>query len=125
MRQRQFEMAQITHLLGEATETIRAEVESAVRNVSAARQAAVSRQLSVEAVAAEVEALKDRWKTLGNDPRLGQLQLNELLNSQDRLLQEEQSLLQALVQYNRAILEVQRATGLLIQFSESASAFPG
>ena len=61
--------------------------------------------------------MKDRWEMLGNDPRLGQLQLNDLLDGQDRLLQEEQDLLQALVQYNRSILEVQRATGSLILFA--------
>jgi outer membrane protein TolC len=116
VRQRQFEIVQLNNLLKEATENIRAEVETAVRNVEAARQAAVGRQQSLDAANAEVSSLQDRWQTLGNDPQLGQLQLNDLLSSQDRLLQEEQNLLQALVEYNRAILEVQRATGVLVQF---------
>ncbi|TWU01374.1 TolC family protein [Neorhodopirellula pilleata] len=118
VRQRQFEIAQLGHLIDEAKENVRAEVETAVRNVQAAKQAALGRQLSVDATNAEVESLKDRWQTLGNDPQLGQLQLNDLLSSQDRLLQEEQNLLQALVQYNLAILEVQRSTGVLVQFAE-------
>jgi len=116
VRQRQFEIAQLSHLIAEANENVRAEVETAIRNVQATKQAAIGRQISVEAANAEVNALKDRWQTLGNDPRLGQLQLNDLLSSQDRLLQEEQSLLEALVQYNRSILEVQRSTGVLVQF---------
>ena len=118
VRQRQFEVAQLSHLIAEANENVYAEVETAIRNVYATKQAAIGRQLSIEAANAEVNALKDRWQTLGNDPRLGQLQLNDLLSSQDRLLQEEQSLLEALVQYNRSILEVQRATGRLIQFAQ-------
>jgi outer membrane protein TolC len=117
VRQRQFEVSQLNHLIDEASENIRAEVESAVRSVKAAELAANSRQVSLQAANFEVDALMDRWKTLGNDPRLGQLQLNELLNGQDRLLLEEQNLLEALVQYNRALLEVQRATGALIRFS--------
>lgn len=118
VRQRQFEVVQLSHLIAEANENVRAEVETAIRNVQATKQAAIGRQISIEAANAEVNALKDRWQTLGNDPRLGQLQLNDLLSSQDRLLQEEQNLLEALVQYNRALLEVQRATGGLVQFAE-------
>ena len=110
-RQRQFEITQLNYLIEEATENVRAEVETAVRNLHATKQAATSRQLALDAANAEVDALRDRWQTLGNDPRLGQLQLNDLLSSQDRLLQEEQNLLQSLVQYNRAVLEVQRSTG--------------
>lgn len=118
VRQRQCEVVQLSHLISEANENVHAEVETAIRNVQATKQAAIGRQISIEAANAEVTALKDRWQTLGNDPRLGQLQLNDLLSSQDRLLQEEQNLLEALVQYNRAILEVQRATGVLVQFAE-------
>ena len=117
VRQRQHELAQLNHLMRETTETIRAEVESAIRTLYASREAAIGRQAALKAVVSEVEYLQDRWKTLGNDPRLGQLQVSELLASQDRLLQEEQNLLQALVQYNRSILEVQRSTGGLIRIT--------
>lgn len=117
IRQYEFEIAQINHALAEAKENIRAEVETAIRNFELARQVAESRQRSLSAVNAEVEFLYDRWRSLGNDPKLGQLQLDELLRAQDRLLQEEQNLLQALVQYNKAIPEVQRATGVLIRFA--------
>lgn len=115
--QRQYEITQLQHLLREIQENIRTEVEIAIRNVHATQHAALGRQASLAAVVAEVDYLQDRWLTLGNDPRLGQIQLSELLNSQDRLLQEEQNLLQALVQYNRSVLEVQRATGQLIRFA--------
>lgn len=118
VRQRQIELLQLNHLLRETTETIRAEVESAIRDLGAAKYAAKGRHASLAATKEEVEYLEDRWRNLGNDPRLGQLQLNDLLSSQDRLLQEERSLLEALVEYNRAILEVQRATGQLIQFAQ-------
>lgn len=117
VRQRQYENLQLGHLVREARENIRAEVETATRDVQAQAQTAIGRKVSLEAAESEVVALQDRWKTLGNDPRLGQLQLSDLLSAQDRLLQEEQNLLQALVQYNRSLLEVQRATGKLVQFA--------
>jgi len=116
VRQRQFELKQLDHLLREGRENIRAEVESAVRNVHASRQTAISRQASLSAVESEVDYLFDRWQTLGNDPRLGTIQLNDLLLAQDRLLEEEQALLKALVSFNRSLMELQRATGALISF---------
>lgn len=117
VQQWQYEIAQLNHLTIEAKGNIQAEVETALRNVEASKLAVESRWQSQLAAATEVEYLYDRWQSLGNDPRFGQLQLDDLLRSQDRLLQEEQNLLQALVQYNRALLEVQRATGMLVRFA--------
>lgn len=120
VKQHSLELAQIDHLIREAEENIRAEVESAIRNVQAAEQSAISRKQSLSAVQEEVAYLYDRWSVLGTDPNLGQVQLNELLLAQDRLLQEEQQLLQSLVQYNMAILEVQRATGVIVMIHPEA-----
>ncbi|GAB5404684.1 MAG: hypothetical protein Aurels2KO_29150 [Aureliella sp.] len=117
VRQRSLELAQLSHLMGEAKETIRAEVETAVRNVEATKSEALSRYVALQAVRDEVDYLNDRWLSLGNDPKFGPIQLDELLRSQDRQLVEEQSLLQATVAFQRALLEVQRATGSLIHFA--------
>ncbi|QDT04439.1 Outer membrane efflux protein [Rubripirellula lacrimiformis] len=116
-RQAYFQISQLQHLTTETTEKIYTEVESAVRDVAASSKAIDLRRIAREAAAAEADYLLDRWRSLGNDPNLGQIQLNDLLQAQDRLLQEEQNLLQALVQYNRAVLEVQRATGALVSFA--------
>jgi outer membrane protein TolC len=69
-------------------------------------------------VVAEVDYIEDRWRALTGDPRLGQLQLDDLLNAQARLLQEEQALLISMVEYNLSLIEIQRATGAFVQFSE-------
>ncbi len=118
VRQTQLEMNQLQYLLGELLANIRAEVETSIRNVQAAYETAVARRESVAAVTAEVDYLEDRWRTLGNDPRLGQLQLNDLLDAHSRLLQEEQNLLQASTQYCRALVELQHATGSLVRFAQ-------
>ncbi|WP_417746578.1 TolC family protein [Rosistilla oblonga] len=117
VRQRQYELTQLTMLIREKTGNIRAEVEIAIRNLRASHAAAISRRESLAAVQAEIKYLEDRWQLLGNDPRLGQLQLDDLLNGQDRLLREELALLQSITQYNRSLIEVQRATGALVSFS--------
>ncbi|WP_197452458.1 TolC family protein [Rosistilla carotiformis] len=121
VRQRQYELTQLTMLIREKSANIRAEVEIAVRNLRASHAAAISRRESLAAVHAELAYLEDRWQLLGNDPRLGQLQLDDLLNGQDRLLREEQALLQSITQYNRSLIEVQRATGALVYFSDAVA----
>ncbi|HBE70149.1 MAG TPA: hypothetical protein DDW52_18530 [Planctomycetaceae bacterium] len=116
VNQRWFELNQLQHLITEARENIRAEVESAVRNTIAAGEAAEARRKSLEFVTREVAYLEDRWMNLGADARLGQIQLDELLRAQNRLLLEQQNLLRTSVQFHRSLLELQRATGALITF---------
>ena len=100
---------------------IRNEVESAIRTLEANRLAVNSRRTSLAAVEAEVAYQEDRWLSLAGDPRLGQLQLDDLLNAHVRLLQEEQTLLAALIEFNVALIEVQRATGNLVRFANTQS----
>ncbi|HBE69263.1 MAG TPA: hypothetical protein DDW52_14030 [Planctomycetaceae bacterium] len=116
LQQRRLELNQLHHLLTEARENIRAEVEMAVRNTVAAGDGADARRKSLQSVQQEVAYLEDRWVTLGSDQRFGQIQLDELLRAQDRLLLEEQNLLRASVQFHRSLMELQRATGALISF---------
>lgn len=118
LRQRRLELNQLHHLITEARENIRAEVESAVRNTIAAGDVADARRKSLDSVQQELAYLEDRWVTLGSDSRFGQIQLDELLRAQDRLLLEQQSLLRASVQFHRSLLELQRATGALICFAQ-------
>ncbi|MEQ1902743.1 MAG: TolC family protein [Pirellulaceae bacterium] len=118
VNQRRYEIAQYENLLRETKANIQAEVEVAIRNSEAAYQAILSRQASLEAVVAEVAYTEDRWRALTGDARLGQLQLDDLLNAQARLLQEEQALLVSMVEYNLALIEIQRATGAFVQLSE-------
>lgn len=117
MRQRRHELSQLDFLLKEQMANVEAEVETAIRNVEATYQAALSRRDSLAALNAEVSYLEDRWRSLRGDPSLGRLQLEDLLSAHVRLLQEEQALLTAAVDYNRAIIEVQRATGALVQLA--------
>ena len=79
--------------------------------------ATIGRKESLAAVNEEVEYLTDRWLTLGNDPQLGQIQLNDLLQAHDRVLQEEQALLSSMIEFNLAVIELQRAKGTLIEFT--------
>jgi outer membrane protein TolC len=114
LRQRRWEQTRIGHLMNAQADQIRAEVEIAARNASAAYQTAEARTLAVAAINAEMEYLNERWHHLRGDPDLGQLQLDDLLNAQDRLFQEEKALAAAQVAYGIALLELQRSSGALV-----------
>jgi outer membrane protein TolC len=114
VQQRTLEVSQLSQLVREAEENIRTEVEIALRNIAAAEATAVARYESVEAALADLEQQYDRWLNLGEDPRVGQIQLSELLAAQDRLLQEETGLLEATIQFSRSYLEYLRALGALV-----------
>lgn len=114
-RQRLHEQRRLERLLNETLGTIQAEVEVAVRSLEAASQAAVARRKSLEAVKAELAFLEDRWRLLRGDETVGGLQLEDLLNAQDRHLQEELLYTQALADFQLALVELQRATGTLAQ----------
>ncbi|MEM9658904.1 MAG: TolC family protein, partial [Planctomycetota bacterium] len=100
--------------LQETMAEVRSEVEIAARNLEAAYQTVVSRRESLRAVAAEAAYLEDRWRRLRSDANLGQLQLDDLLNAQNRLLEEEQTLVRAQAAIGVAIVELQRVTGVLV-----------
>ena len=115
-RQRQLELHQLHHLKRELEENVRSEVETATRNVIASLHATNARRQSLSAAEKERDYLWDRWVTLGNDQKLGRIDLNELLEVQDRVLQQEQSLLSAMVEFSMALVELKKATGTLVQF---------
>lgn len=114
LRQRQFDQARIQHLMHDQGDRIRSEVEIARRNVAAAYQTVQARELSVQAVNAEMTYLEERWKRLRGDANLGQLQLDDLLNAQVRLFEEEKALATAQAAYGATLLELQKAVGGLV-----------
>ncbi|HBE67078.1 MAG TPA: hypothetical protein DDW52_02915 [Planctomycetaceae bacterium] len=117
VRQQQFVLVRLQNLLAERRANIRAEVENAVRVLEASGIEARGRKRSLASTGEELEYQQLRWEKLKGDERLAQFQLDELLGTQDRLFQEEQSLLQALTDLNRSIIDVQVATGALVQLA--------
>lgn len=116
LRQRRLELNQLRHQIRELEGNARAEVEVAMRNLQAAFETSIARRKSVNAASAEVQYLRDRWLTLGANQQSGDSQLNDLLEAHDRLLEEELSLLRSCVRHSQSFLELQRATGSLIEF---------
>lgn len=117
VRQQQFVLVRLQNLMAERQANIRAEVENAIRVLEASGLEVQGRRRSLASTQEELEYQRLRWEKLKGDDRLGQFQLDELLGTQDRLFQEEQSLLQALTDLNRSLIDVQVATGALVQLA--------
>lgn len=113
-RQQTRELTQAAHQFRSALENLATEVEVAVREIATSHQEYLSKRESVAATNAEVIYLQNRWSNLAGDDRSASLLLEDILQAQDRLVDEERTLAQALVNYNIAMTEWRRVTGNMI-----------
>jgi hypothetical protein len=102
------------------TETLSAEVEVAVREVITSFREMHARFKAMEAAARDVAYIERRWKLLPGSDEGAVLLLEDLLNSQERLVDEEYAFLRAQVDYSLSMIEWRRAIGTLLQYEELA-----
>jgi outer membrane protein TolC len=114
---RQAEMARAVHEFRATVERGLTEVELAVREVETAYQEMVSKYQAMVAADAEEEYLNQRWRLLPGDERDTPNLLEDLLDSQERLAEEEASFVTAQVTHTLALMELKRATGTLMRFA--------
>lgn len=114
---RQAEMARAVHEFRATVETGLTEVELAVREVETAYQEMASKYQAMVAANAEEEYLNERWRLLPGDERDTPNLLEDLLDSQERLAEEEASFVTAQVTHTLALMELKRATGTLMRFA--------
>lgn len=117
VRQRQHELSQATHTLRATLASVSAEVDVAVRDVSATRDDARAKEQAVTATAVEVNVLATRWRMLPQADQAAGLILEDLLRAHDRLLEAEEALALALVSHHQALIELRRVTGTLVEFT--------
>lgn len=113
-QQRQLELRQLTSQLEATVAQARAQVEIAVREVSTTHREMIARYHAMQADAAEVDYLTDRWRSLPGDQQVAGVVLDNLLSAQDRLADAELGFATATVSYNVALANLQRATGTLL-----------
>lgn len=113
-RRREAEFRKLTLDLHATMETLAAEAEIAVRDVKTAYQELQAKREAMTATVADVRYLYERWKLLPGDDRSASFLLEDILDAQDRLLEEESSVLRAQVEYATAIARLKRATGTLL-----------
>ncbi|MDP7014796.1 MAG: TolC family protein [Pirellulaceae bacterium] len=114
VRRRQLEIARLQATLQDETMRIRAEVETAVRNVRTAYEQLGSRREAVTAARAEVDYLRGRRKLLAGDDLSAASVLNFEIDAEERLADEEQRLATTQTDYAIAFLALKRSMGVLV-----------
>jgi outer membrane protein TolC len=75
-------------------------------------------QRAMEAAAVEVDYISDRWQLLPDTDRAAAVQLDQLLQAQERLNAAESAYLHAQLNYSLSQMTYRRATGMLLQAEE-------
>ena len=112
---RQWETTRSLHLFRQTVETSLTEVEVAAREVQTTHQEMLGRYHSMVAAKRESTYLVDRWQTLPEVNDSVTLLLEDLLDSQERLADEESAFVNAQVQYSIAIVQLKQAMGTLFR----------
>ncbi|MDH3717350.1 MAG: TolC family protein, partial [Planctomycetota bacterium] len=118
MQRRRLEMRQVTNQLDTTAETLMLEVEVAVREVHTSFREMQATHQSMKAADLELTYLQKRWEQLAGDDRTGSLVLEDLLAAQERLTEAEFRFLNSEVTYNLSLMNLKRATGMLLEYEQ-------
>ena len=115
MARRQAELSQLASRFEVTVETIRSEVEIAAREVETSYRELQARYESMLAANADTRYWQSRWESLPGDDRSASLLLDDLLDSQDRLVASELEFSQRQFEYTLSQTRFNRAVGLLLK----------
>jgi outer membrane protein TolC len=113
--QRLVELRQATNKLQETMIRVRAETETAVREVVTTYREMLSKYEAMQADQTEIDYLTSRWRLLAGDQQLAGVMLNDLLSAHERLADAEFDFAAAEAAYNVALVNLNVVTGTLLQ----------
>lgn len=112
---RELELRQLRNQYQTTLNTLQLEVKVSVREVETALAEMLSQHRAMNASAAELQHLEQRFERLPGEDGNASLMLDNLLLAQQRLATNEFNFLTAEVTYNLALWNVKKATGELLQ----------
>jgi len=112
---RQLELRQLRNQFRSTAETLMLEVKVAVREVDTAYRETLAKKRSMEAADGRLDYIHERWQHLPGEGRSAGLHLEDLLAAQEQLAAAEFGYLQASTTYSLALMDLKRATGVLLQ----------
>ncbi|MEL7338429.1 MAG: TolC family protein, partial [Planctomycetota bacterium] len=115
MRRRLLETRRLQNQLRATTETLKMEVEVAVREVQTTLIEIGTKYDAMKATVDERDTIQQRWELLTGTDGDGGIVLDNLLRAQERLTQSEFQYLQSLMTFNLALVNLKRAEGTLLQ----------
>lgn len=117
---RKWELTRAVNEFRAVVESGLTDVEQATREVTTTYQEMLGRYQAMYASAEETAYLKDRWQVLPDINDSATLLLEDLLDSQDRLVDEESRFVSAQVAYSIALVNLRKSTGTLLKSSGTA-----
>lgn len=120
---RQLEARRALHDFQTTVETSMTDVELAVRELETSYREMIGAYHSLVAAENEANYLLQRWKQLPGNDRSTTLLLEDLLDAQERVADEEETLVTAQVNYTLSQSNVKRAMGILL-FVDTATRGP-
>lgn len=120
---RAMELRQLQNQYAVTLETVRLEVEVAVREVQTSQQELLAKSQAVKAREDQLFNLTERWSRLPPTDATTPLLLENILDAQALLAATEQEYLKSQVTYSLSLQSLRRATGSLMQV-ESAPTMP-
>ena len=112
---RRLELRQLKSQYATTLQTVKLEVEIAVREITTSQQELVATKQAMEARSAQLDALTKRWEQLPGEDVSSSLALENLLVSQERLADAEFEFLQSQLTYSLATMNLKQTTGLLLR----------
>lgn len=112
---RQLELRQLQNQFRATVETLMLEVKMAVREVDTTYREMLAKKRSMQAVEQRLNYIDERWQHLPGEERSGGLYLEDLLAAQEQLAAAEYGYLMASTTYSLALMNLKRATGMLLQ----------
>lgn len=113
--QRSVELRRLLSRFELTVENLRAEVETAVRQVRTANRNLQSQYQAMIAAEADVEFLQRRWEMAPGLDRASSFLLEDLIDSQDRRAEAEQAFVTAQVDHVLSQTRLNRATGTILR----------
>ncbi|KAA5538542.1 TolC family protein [Roseiconus nitratireducens] len=115
VQRRRAELRQLTNQLEETIQQIHSDVAAAAREVQTSYREMGAKYASMNSAAEYVRLLERRWKELPGEGYTANSILEDLLDAQDRLLNEQTEFARSRVEYTLSTIRLKRATGSLLQ----------
>lgn len=112
---RRMELRQLEQQYRTTVQTLKLEVEVAVREVFASHSELDAHRRAAQASQMQLDYQERRWQQLPGEDHTASLFLDNLLAAQERLAQAEFGWANSLMTYNLALMHLRRATGELLQ----------
>lgn len=117
---RHLEMRQLQNQYETTIQTLKLETRVAVREVETSFDELDTKFSAMQAMEAKSDYILRRWELLPGEARTGSQVLEDLLAAQSQLMRAENEYLTSMVTYNLSLVNLKRATGMLLQHEQVA-----